>query len=163
MLNFFVEVVHQLHAAAEIHPGGLHATVETERDRGAEGESRILAEIIVRRGVAHLDRAGLHGIGRLQTRHDLAGGENLDLELVVGGFGDGLGESVRCSVDGVERFRIARSQPPFELRHGLRNRRIGERRRGSGEAGCLQELSAFHLQPSLVAKHASRLQSKLDV
>src|ERR1700736_5392115 len=54
MLNFFVEVVHQLHAAAEIHPGGLHATVETERDRGAEGESRILAEIIVRRGVAHL-------------------------------------------------------------------------------------------------------------
>src|SRR5262245_63190098 len=48
-VELLVEVVHQLHAAAEIHPGGLHAAVETERHGGAEGESAILAQIIVGR------------------------------------------------------------------------------------------------------------------
>jgi hypothetical protein len=44
-----------------------------------KGECRILAEIIVRRGVAHLDRAVLHCVSGLQARHDLARGEDLDL------------------------------------------------------------------------------------
>ena len=40
--------------------------------------------------MADLDGAVLHGIDDLQRRHDFAGGEGLDLELVVGRFGDGL-------------------------------------------------------------------------
>ena len=84
--------------------------------RSAEGESRILAEIIVGRGVAHLDRAALHRIGGLQAGHDLARSKDLDLEFVVGRLGDRLGESFRRSVDRVERFREARRQPPFAAR-----------------------------------------------
>ena len=38
--------------------------------------------------MAHLDGAVLHGIEHLQAGHDLAGGEDLDLELVVGELGD---------------------------------------------------------------------------
>ena len=51
-VELLVELVHQLDAAAVIHPGVLHAAVEPERHGGAEGESRILAQIIVARGVA---------------------------------------------------------------------------------------------------------------
>ena len=49
----------------------------------AEGERRILAEVVIRCRVAALDGAVLHRIGDLQAGHDLAGGEHLDLELAV--------------------------------------------------------------------------------
>ena len=107
-------------------------------------EGRILAEVIVGRGVAHLDRAVLHGVGGLQARHDLARGEDLDLEPVVGRFGHRLGEGFRRAVDGVERFREARRQPPLELRHRLRDGGLGDGGRGGSEAGGLQELTTFH-------------------
>ena len=51
------------------------AAVEAERHGGVEGEGDVLADIVVRRGVAHLDRAVLHGVEHLQARHDLARGE----------------------------------------------------------------------------------------
>ena len=143
-VELLVEVVHQLHAAAEIHPGGLHAAVEPERHRGAQGECRILAEVIVRRGVAHLDRAVLHGIGGLQARHDLARSEDLNLEPVVARFSHRLGEGFRRAVNGVERLREARGQPPLELGHGLRDCGPGDGGRRCSQPGGLKEMTTFH-------------------
>src|SRR5262249_50906877 len=51
------EVVEQLHPAALELPGFLLAGVEAERQSRAEGEGWVLAEIVIARGVAHLDRA----------------------------------------------------------------------------------------------------------
>jgi len=168
-VELLVEVVHQLHAAAEIHPGGLHAAVETERHGGAERESGVLAEIIVGRGVAHLDGAALHRVGRLQARHDLARGKDLNLEPVVARLGDRLGEGFRRAIDGIERFWIARCQPPLELRHGLRDGGLGDCGRRGGQASCPQELTTFHessLASSAIgtarAKHVRSSSLKLE-
>ena len=43
--------------AALVPPGVLHARVETERHRRVDRERRILADVVVGHGVAHLDRA----------------------------------------------------------------------------------------------------------
>src|SRR6186997_3416924 len=48
-------------------PAVLHAAVETERHRGPERECRIFAEIVIRGGVAHFDRAGGHRVRGLQA------------------------------------------------------------------------------------------------
>ena len=146
-VELLVELVHQLHAAALIHPGVLHARVEAERHRGAEREGRILAEVVVGRGVAHLDGAVLHRIGGCERRHDFAGGENLDLEFVVGRFGDRLGEHFRRAVDRVERLREARGQPPFQFRRRLRDRRRGDRGGGEPTPAAFEELTTFHVTP----------------
>ena len=44
--------------------------------------------------MADLDASVLHGVDDLQTRHDLARGEDLDLELAVGRLGHGLAHHV---------------------------------------------------------------------
>ncbi len=49
--------------------------------------------------MAHLDGAVLHGIEHLQAGDDFAGGEGLDLEFVVGGFRDELGDHLGAAVD----------------------------------------------------------------
>ena len=49
------ELVQQIHAAGRYHPGVLHARVEPERHCGAERKGRILARVVVRRGVRDLD------------------------------------------------------------------------------------------------------------
>ena len=147
-IKFLVKVVHQFHAAAEIHPGVLLPGIEPERHGAAEGKGRILAEIIIGRGVAHLDGAVLHRVGSGKAGHDLAGGKNLNLEFVVGRFSHRLGEDLRRAIDGVERFREARGQPPFELGHGLRDRGLGDRGGGGGKPRRLQELTTFHERSS---------------
>src|SRR5262249_36521077 len=73
-----------------------------------------------------------------------AGGKHLNLKLVVTRLGDRLGEGFRRAIDGVERFRVARRQPPPELRHGLRDGGLGDCGRRGGQASCLQELTTFH-------------------
>src|SRR5262249_11493832 len=143
-VELFVEVVHQLHAAAMIHPGILHARVEAEWDRGAERKGRILAEIVVGRGVAHLDRAVLHRISRRNGRNDLSGGEDLDLKLVVGGFRHRLAEDLGRAKNSVERLWEARRQAPAQLGRGLRNGRLGNRAGGSGDPCRLQEMTTLH-------------------
>ncbi len=103
-LVFLVELAHQLEPAAEIDPRIVLAGVEAERQRGVEGEGRILADIVVGRGVAALDRLVLDGVDDLQAGDDLAGGEDADLELVVGEGRDALGEELAGAVDRVERL-----------------------------------------------------------
>ena len=38
--------------------------------------------------MTHLDGAILHGVEHLQRRHNLAGGEGLDLEFAIGRLGN---------------------------------------------------------------------------
>ncbi len=141
-----VELVEQLLAAAQHVPGvvccGMFRPNGTD---GAEGEGRVLAEVVVGRGVADLDGAVLHGVEHLQARHDFAAGEDLDLELVVGHLGDDLGDHLGAAVDRVERLRKARRHAPFDFRHRLRDRR---RRDGGGAcnaySGDLDEVTTFH-------------------
>ena len=88
----FVEVVHQLHAAADKHPGVDHALVETERQRSAECEGGVFAHIIIGSGLTHLDASACDGIRRLQARNDFTGSKNLNLKFVVRRFRHRLGE-----------------------------------------------------------------------
>src|SRR6202043_74847 len=73
------EFVEDFLAAPERVPGLVEARIGSERYRRAEGEGRILAEIIISRGVSHLDGAVLHGVKNLQAGNDFAGGKCLDL------------------------------------------------------------------------------------
>src|SRR5262249_36816967 len=75
------EVVEQYHAAALELPGFLLTGVEAERQGRAESEGRVLTEIVIARGMTHLDRAVLHRVKHLQAGHDLAGREHLDVKL----------------------------------------------------------------------------------
>src|SRR5581483_11465805 len=78
------QTVEQLLAAAVADPGDHLPRVQPERQRRAEREGWILAEVVVHRGIAHFDGAALYGVEHLQTRNDLAGGKDQNLELVVG-------------------------------------------------------------------------------
>src|SRR5262249_13634621 len=82
------EVVHQLNPATVELPGLLLTRVEPKGQSRAEGESGILAEIVIGRGMAHLDRAVLHGVQHLQAGHDLARGEHLNLKPVLAELGN---------------------------------------------------------------------------
>jgi hypothetical protein len=127
--------------------------VEAERQRGAEGERRILAPVIIQRGVAHLDRAIRHGIEHLQARHDFAGGERLNLEFVVGDLGHAFGEILAAAVQRIERLWPTRRISPLHFRHRLRDRRRGNRcARGETDATCFQEITTFHALPSVVPR-----------
>jgi hypothetical protein len=125
-------------------PGILLARVQAERQRGAEGESGILAEIIISRRVSHLDGAVLHGIEHLEARHDFAGGKNLNLEFIVGDFGDALGHIFRSAVKRIQRFRPACRQTPFQFRHRLGNSRRSNRGGRQAASRSLQKFATFH-------------------
>jgi hypothetical protein len=138
------ELVEQVHAAAVVEPGVLPARIGAERDRAIEREGRILADEIIGRGVAHLDRAVGHGVHVRQPGNDLAGGEVLDLELVVGRLGDESRQGLAGAVKGVERLGEAGGEPPLEFRRGL-----GDGGLGDGSGCCAnsrggKKLTAFH-------------------
>src|SRR4029077_2571688 len=106
---------HRFRAAAEDPPGCLLALVAAEADRGAEGERRILAEVVVGRGVPELDRAGLHGVEHLQPGHALARGERPELELAVVDLADPLADLRGAAVERIQALAPARRHPPRDL------------------------------------------------
>lgn len=59
------------------------------------------------RGLPTLDGIVLNRVQDLKARHDLAGGEQPDLERAVGELGDRLAEELRTTVERVERLREA--------------------------------------------------------
>jgi len=143
-VKFLAELVHELHAVAVVEPGILLTGIEAERNGAEQRPGRILADVVVRGRMAHLDGAVLHGIEGLQRRDDLASGERLNLKLVVGGLGHVLGEGFASAIERVERLRPACGEPPSDLRHRLRNRGRGERR-GCGSGGAnFEKFAAFH-------------------
>ena len=98
--------------------------------------------------MAHLDGAVADRVGDLRRADDFAGGEGLDLELAVGRFRHELGDDFGGAVDGVEGFREARLQAPFDLGHRLGDRRCGDGRGGRADCRSLQKLTTFHIMPS---------------
>ena len=136
-------------AATELQPGVVLALVHRERQAGLEHEVRMLAEIVVGRGLAGLDGAVLHRVGNLQTGDDFARRERTDLELAVRHFADDLGEEFGAAVERVERLGKARRQTPLNFRHALGNGRCGHRRRRRNTRGThacgLDELPALHI------------------
>src|ERR1041385_45855 len=116
------QLVHQLRAFAEPQPCVHAARVDAEGKRRAERERRVLAEVVVGRRVAHLDRAVLHRVENLQTGYDFAGCEHLDLEFVVAHLGDALREVFAAAVERIERLRPAGWHAPLHFRHRLCDR-----------------------------------------
>src|SRR3954447_8474609 len=144
---FLEQVVEHVLAAAEIQPCDMLAGVEAERQRSAEGKRRVLAPVIIKRGIAYLDGAVRNGVEHLQPGHQFAGGKRLNLEAVVGYFGDALAKIFATPVKRIERFRPAGRVSPLELRHRLRNRRRGNRAGGETDAACFQKITTFHALP----------------
>src|ERR1700722_17068187 len=143
------ELVHQLAAVGGVEPGILLACVEAERHRAEQREGRILADVVVGRGMAGLDGAVGHRVERLQRRDDLAAGEDLDLELAVGRFRDVLGDRHARAPQRVERFWPARGQAPFDGGRRLRDRGLRDRGGCDAHGRGLNELTAFHaISPS---------------
>ena len=139
-----VELVQKFLAATQHVPGLIETRIRPERYRRAECEGRILAEIIVRRSVTHLDGAILYGVEYLQAGDDFAGGEGLDLEFVIGGFADYLGHHLGAAMQRIERFRPAGCHAPFDLRHRLRNCRRGDGGASDAQACHLDKVSSLH-------------------
>jgi hypothetical protein len=82
----------------------------------------------------------LHGVEHRERRHDLAGREHLDLEVVVGDLAHPLGEHLAGAIERVERLRPARRHPPAHLRRGADDGGHGD---AAGSDGS-QELTTFH-------------------
>src|SRR5258708_4859731 len=142
------EVRQQLAAAAEGLPRRLLARVEAERNGAVEAEGRVLADVVVARRMAELDRAGLDGIENLQARHQLARREDADLEFAAGRVGHSLGQDLRGPVQGVETLREAGRKAPADLRR-LGNGGSGQRtgRRGT-QTGGRQKFTSLHMGTS---------------
>jgi hypothetical protein len=84
--------------------GILLARVQTERNGAIEREGWVLAYEVIGGGVTHLDRAIAHRVDHLQGGNDLASGESLDLEFIIGRFRDLFRNRLRCAVGNVERL-----------------------------------------------------------
>jgi len=95
--------------------------------------------------MSHLDSTVLHGVEHLQTRNDFTARKSLDLEFVVGGFGNEFCHHLDGTPQRVERFRPARRQAPFDLRHRLRDCRCCHRGGADcAEASDLDKVSPLH-------------------
>ena len=79
-----VERRERLVATAIVFPGVLLARVEPERNRRAERERGILANVVIRCGMAAFHRARLGGIEHLEGRHEFAGSGDANLEAALG-------------------------------------------------------------------------------
>ena len=124
-----VQLVHEVDAAALVHPGVLLAGVEAEGQARADGEGLVLAGVEERSGVGASTLPALHRVQRLQRRRHLAGGEHADLEAVVRELGDGAGEHLGGAVDRVERARVGRGEAPPQRRAAPGQRRAPRARR----------------------------------
>src|SRR5262249_61246597 len=88
-----------------------------------------------------------HGVGRIQSGHDLTRSKHLYLEFVVGQLRHRLGENFGSAINRVERLREARRAAPLKLRHRLRNGGHGHTRgRGgnAGQPGGFEKFATFH-------------------
>src|SRR6266536_2651524 len=138
------KLVHQFHAVAVVEPRVLLTGIQPERDGTEQCPGRILADVVVRGGVADLDRAILAGVEHLQCGYDLACGEDLDLKLLVGGLGHVFCDRFASAVERIERFRPTRRQPPSDLRHRLCNGRRSQSRGGHSGGANFEKFAAFH-------------------
>ncbi|MND48839.1 hypothetical protein D3C80_397710 [compost metagenome] len=146
-----IELVHQRVAVTLVEPGIGQSRIHAERNCRPDRKCRILADEIVRAGVAHLDRSGRDCVSRLQAGHDFAGGERLDGKVAIRSRRDMLGNVVSAAIDRIERFRKRRRETPCNLGIGLSDcrcsQRSGSKRARSGDCSFLEELTTIHEYP----------------
>src|SRR5262249_15489161 len=116
-VELFTKFIHQLQAVTVVVPGILLSRVDAERHCAKESPGWVLADEVVCSRVANLHVAILHRIEHLEAGYDLPRCKSLDLEFVVGRFGDVFCQGLTCAVKGIERLRPARRQTPPDLRH----------------------------------------------
>ena len=144
------EFVGEFVAAALGKPGILLAGVEAKRHRREDRKGRILADVIIRDRMAHLDGVVGGRVKRLQARNDFARREQLNLKLVVGHFRNLFRKILSGAVDRIERFREARGHAPLDLGRGLRDRRRGHCGGGGTGRGNFQKITTLHSGISLL-------------
>ena len=113
-----VELAHQLHAVAFIHPSRHLTAVQTERNGTTQSESFVLTKEVVRGCVSHFNGALLHAINHAESGHQFTGCVHGNLKFATRHGSDSFGELISSAVDGVERLGEARSQAPADS--GLR-------------------------------------------
>ena len=133
-----------LRPSSSFRPGGAPPPGKVVADVLVERDGRVLADIERGQRMTALDRAGLRGVPDLQRRHDLAAGEDLDLELPVGQLADTLGHGFDGAVNRVQALRPTRRQPPTNRRTGLSDRRARERGRGCADNCSLEKRAPLH-------------------
>src|SRR5664280_1069383 len=144
LIVLLVKLVEHFLAATQREPALVQTRVRAKCHRSAEGEGRILAEIVVGGGVTALDCAILHGVNDLQGGHDFAACKNLDLELIISRRCDGLGHCFGSAEQRIERLRPTASHAPFDLGHRLRDGRRSNRGSGNTGARSFQKLTTLH-------------------
>src|SRR6185369_9689368 len=100
-----IELVEQLLAAAVVDPCVHLASGHAKRDRGAETESLVLADIVVGAGVTALDGALLHGVERLQAGNDFTARENTNVELAASHGAQAIGQDSGTTENSVQALR----------------------------------------------------------
>ena len=109
-----IEVAHQLHAIAFVHPGGHLAAVQTKGNGTTQGKGFVLAKVVIRRGVGHFNRAVLGGVHGAESGHDFASGVGGDLKLATGHLFDLGCKHVIDAEQSVQGFGEARGQAPTQ-------------------------------------------------
>ena len=128
-----------------VHPGVLLARVQAEGNGAAEGEGRVLAEEVVRRGVAALDGAVLHGVDDLKagTISPAAKAWIWNLPSVI--------SATRFAKTSAPPKSVSRLFGKLDARRHFISgslarwpARQARPRPAAGEPGVLQELATFH-------------------
>ena len=148
-----VEVAPHLEAAADVEPAEVIHVIHAEgasRRPGEQRRRRALADPVVGDGVPAVEHLLVGGVEHLERRHDLPGGERLDLHRARGQLVDALGEDAQVVLD-----RQARGPGRLHLQTSwFARRRPGSgprRRRSYGDSNALH----LHGVTSLV--HPRRL------
>ena len=109
-----VELIEQPLAATIVDPSVHLAGRHAERNRGAEAEGLVFADVVVRTGMAALDGTLLHSVQCLQAWDDLPARENADVELAIGHGAQAIGQHFGAAVDSIQALRKTRSQAPLD-------------------------------------------------
>jgi hypothetical protein len=125
------ELLHQLISAAIHKPSRMAAHVHPEDEAGRNGEGRILADVVERRGLAHFDGSIGDGVGDLKRRHDLARAEPLNLEVAIRQVTYGVDERKRGTMQRIEIAAEAGRHAPTDF-----GRVLGDRRRCYQRGSC---------------------------
>ena len=107
-----VERVHQLAAIAMVHPGIHLAGCQAERHGAAKGEDGVLAGVVVRGGLRHLDRAALQRVHHAEGRHQFTGCMHRHFELAAGQSAYRFRKHFGATENGVQRLGEAGSKAP---------------------------------------------------
>jgi hypothetical protein len=137
----------ELEPAPIVVPGVVPLGVQTEGYGREPLEAGLLAGPVIRRAVEGLHRALHAGVEDAGGRHQLAAGEDLDLEAAARQLVDDLREPLRASQQDVVGRRPHRGQPPLHPGLGDYVGSVDDRGRAGGHehaARLYQEFSSLH-------------------